>query len=932
MALIEREHELNRLDAVLAEARAKRGGTLLIEGPPGIGKTTLLDAARSVAEAAGMRVLSASASELESDLGFSVARSLFDKALISLEEDQRSSVFAGAALLARGPLGLDQDGATTPVELGSAVHGLYWLCANLADLGPLLLAVDDVHWADEPSLLFLTYLTRRASELPLAICATTRPAETEPMRRHLTALHTLSDEVLAPETLSDDGVTRIIADLLAEEAEPEFSAACAKVSGGNPFLLVEMLTALKSDGTQPSADQAARLDELRPEALNRTLLARVARLGPEAGQVATGAAILGIDAEFGRIARLTDLDTDTVSSAIDGLRREGIVTTNGRIGFAHPLIRSAVYSDIPETERAMGHLNAARLLANDGLAKHVARHLLPAARLGDPWVVDQLRTAAEAEMSNGAPDSAAKLLGRALAEPPPESDRTAIDVDLGRALARSGDLTAAAAALERALDRIEDPVGRANVSIELGQVLRLSGQTADSITALDRAAQALTDSQHDLQMSLELEIAMSSHMGLPAKEWIDRVAAAADRATTDSLPDRMMRIFYAYIAASTVRLPAEDVGRLARSGLTTDHTEPPLLLQLAGASLAMSGAASEALHVLDRAIESTQVVGDAVQFGFVSLTRSWMAYRAGRILDLEADARAGLPIAADGALDLPWAASALAMALLERGSAHEAEKVLAEHGLDTTTEPQTAAATSLYCIRSRLHLAHGRPKEALADIERCRDLIEATGLTAPAFVEWRTDLALALLALDNQELARHVTAEDLALSREFGAPRELGMALRISGLIEGGDSGLDLLGESVEVLSRSQASLELAKSQVELGAALRRAGHRAEAQERLREGLDQASRCGSLLTVARARDELTAAGARPRRERLTGLDALTASELRVARMAADGRSNPEIAQALFVTRRTVEVHLTHAYRKLGIDSRNQLASMLTSPE
>ena len=217
----------------------------MIEGSPGIGKTALLDTARSMAAATDMRVLAASASELESDLGFSVVRSLFEPVLTDLAADEQSSVFAGAAHLAKGPLGLDQDGTASPVELGAAVHGMYWLCANLADLGPVLLSVDDLHWADEPSLLFLTYLARRASELPLVICATTRPAESEPMKRHLTALRTQSIDVLAPETLSDDGVTRVIADVFTAEADPEFIAACAKTSGGNPFLLVEMLTALK---------------------------------------------------------------------------------------------------------------------------------------------------------------------------------------------------------------------------------------------------------------------------------------------------------------------------------------------------------------------------------------------------------------------------------------------------------------------------------------------------------------------------------------------------------------------------------------------------------------------------------------------------------------------------------------------------------------
>jgi DNA-binding CsgD family transcriptional regulator len=352
------------------------------------------------------------------------------------------------------------------------------------------------------------------------------------------------------------------------------------------------------------------------------------------------------------------------------------------------------------------------------------------------------------------------------------------------------------------------------------------------------------------------------------------------------------------------------------------------MLQVAAASLAMSGAPVAALRLLDRAIETTQRMGDVVQYGFVSLTRGWMAYRAGRIRELEADARAGLPVALDGFLDRAWAVAAVAAALIERGSPDEALATLAEHGFDTTTDLNTAAAASLLCVRGRLRHTLGHSHEAIPDLEQCRDVVTSAGVAAPVFVEWRTDLALAHLAVGDAESARDVVAEDLSLSRSFGAPREIGMALRTSGLVEGGDRGLALLHDSVDVLAPSEAELEHAKSLVELGAALRRSGRRADAQEQLRLGLDLASQCGSLATVARARDELIAAGGRPRRERLSGPDSLTASELRVARMAAEGRSNPEIAQALFVTRRTVEVHLTHVYRKLGIASREELPAAL----
>ena len=208
--------------------------------------------------------------------------------------------------------------------------------------------------------------------------------------------------------------------------------------------------------------------------------------------------------------------------------------------------------------------------------------------------------------------------------------------------------------------------------------------------------------------------------------------------------------------------------------------------------------------------------------------------------------------------------------------------------------------------------------------------MEEVGFTGPAFGEWRMDGALSYLALGEREVAREIATEDVELSQTFGGARELGIALRVLGLVEGGARGLELLAESVAVLSDSEAVLDHAKSLIEHGAALRRAGKGSDARDLLSRGLDVASRCGATAVVARARDELTAAGARPRRERTTGPASLTASELRVARLAAKGHSNPEIAQALFVTRRTVEVHLTHVYRKLGIDSRGALVSVLSA--
>lgn len=932
MALIEREDELARLDTAISEAISGQGSALLIEGPPGIGKTVLLDHIRDLARSAGVGVLSARAAELESDIGFSVVRTLFTSAVRELSTDDRDVVLAGAARLASGPLGLGDDATPAPVELGSAVHGLYWLCANLADRRPLLLAVDDLHWADEPSLLFLSYIARRVTEHPVLVCATTRPVSNEPAERFLTALSAEVRDVIRPQPLSEDGVGQLVRDTFATQGAPEFSSACARVSGGNPFLLIETLTSLRDHGVEPSATEAEKLDELNPETLARSLLSRVARLGPDANRVANAVAVLGPDSELRRVAQIASLEPDRVAEAFSGLRREGILTQDSPLEFVHPLVRNAIYADIAEPSRGLEHLRAARMMDGEGNRERVISHLLVAERSADSWVVDRLREAAVAAMTTGAPASATTLLRRALAEPPAEADRPALDLELGRALMRCGDFASADGALEQVLD-VDDPPLRATAALELGRSRRLAGQNAKAIAVLDRAIEQLPEGCHDEDMALEAELAMASHLGLPAKEWVDRLAKVAERADGPSLADRTVRSLYAYVAASTGTRLAADVERLSRSTITPIHpTDLPVLLQTTAAGLAMSGSFEDALGVLDRALETTRELGDVVQFGFVSETRSWVAHRAGRVLECEADAAAGLAVALDGALDLTYAVATLGVALIERGQLAEAEALYDAHGLAETTDVESALAASLFGVRGRLHGALGRAREAVADIERCRDVVSQSGFTSPVFIEWRHDLVLAHLALGEIDEARELAADEVAITREFGAPRELGIALRSSGLAEGNARGLELLEESIDVLADSEAVLDHAKSLVELGAALRRAGRRAQACDQLRLGLDQASRCGSLSVANRARHELTVAGARPRRERLSGPDALTASELRVARLAAEGRTNSEIAQSLFVTRRTVEFHLTNVYRKLTIDSREALSSALTSAD
>jgi DNA-binding CsgD family transcriptional regulator len=236
----------------------------------------------------------------------------------------------------------------------------------------------------------------------------------------------------------------------------------------------------------------------------------------------------------------------------------------------------------------------------------------------------------------------------------------------------------------------------------------------------------------------------------------------------------------------------------------------------------------------------------------------------------------------------------------------------------------------LIAARGRLRLAERRPAAALDDLLAAGDLFARLRISTPG-IPWRSDAALAHLALGAHAEARALAAEEVTLAQAFKGPRTLGVALRAAGLTDGGRRGIELLRQAVRVLEGSGARLEHARAMADLGAALRRAGQRADSREILRPALDLAHRCGAIALTERARTELLAAGGRPRRLVLSGLDSMTPGERRVAQLAADGLSNREIAQNLFITTRTIEGHLTHVYQKLAITSREQLPAALAPP-
>jgi DNA-binding CsgD family transcriptional regulator len=344
--------------------------------------------------------------------------------------------------------------------------------------------------------------------------------------------------------------------------------------------------------------------------------------------------------------------------------------------------------------------------------------------------------------------------------------------------------------------------------------------------------------------------------------------------------------------------------------------------------LTFAGEVEDAARAYEAAIALAQTHGDALTLAILYSSRAALRAQVGNLRGAEEDLRPieRMPFQDAAALQPYWRGY-LAELLLERGELAEAQRLVEQR-------PPVAKQGHLlnfFRVRGLVAFHAGSPEQALTDLRAAGDRARSLGIENPAFAPWRSEAALALHRLGRAQEARELAHEELELSQQWGTARTIGISLRALGLVEGGRTGERLLREAVDVLAHSPARLEYARALVDLGAALRRGNSRSEARQLLRQGVELAHRCGASALVKRANEELAATGAHARTILLTGLDALTASERRVAHMAAEDLSNKEIAQALFVTVKTVEQHLSRVYRKLDISSRRQLGEALGGP-
>jgi DNA-binding CsgD family transcriptional regulator/tetratricopeptide (TPR) repeat protein len=935
--LLERDSELAAVRGVIAPSGLAR--LLAIEGPPGIGKTSLIREARHLGQEAGMRVLRARGSELEACFSFGVVRQLFEPLLAEPGVKHRSDLLSGAAALALPLFDAAQLAADTPADASlPMLHGLYWLTANAAAAQPLLVTVDDLHWCDPPSLRWLAYLLARLDGLDVSIVVGLRPME--PSEAPAILAHIVSDpqvSVLRPAPLTPPAVARLVRETVSGEADDAFCAACHEITGGNPLLVRELDRVIAAERLAPTVDNVSRLHELAARAGSRALSGRLSRLPPEATRLAQAIAVLGDDVDTRQAAVLANVDDATASAAAAALSRVGVLRPQPPLGFVHPLLRRAVYETLTPLERAGAHARAAQLLADGGAdPERVAAHELhvpPAPEDQSGRVVAVLRQAALNARRRGAPESAAAYLTRALAEGPPDPERAELLLELGSAEALvRGD--AAVEHLKAAHELISDPIRRAKTAVLLGRQLFFLHRVDESIGVFGRGLEELGDADGELRRLLEVGV-VNNALFEPARyhEAIAPLEQIRGEVTTAaSAGEKMLLALLAYheARAGSPLSVAVPLARRALSDETLLRAENGGGPFVCAAIVLTMADLNEALALYDAALSEAHSRGSIFAFAAAKVFRAQALVLRGDLAEAEADGREALDACEAWGIvrtRLADGAGFLADALMEQGRLDEAAAVLARSERDASTS-ESAHMHFLLDSRARLLLLRGDAAGGLAAMLDADRRLHAVGGANPAFIPSRSLAALAWLELGEPEQARRLAVEELELARKWGAPRALGAALRVSGLVEGGAQGIELLEEAVSVLCDSPAKLEHARARTDLGAALRRANRRKDAREQLRRGIELATICGAAPLVARAETELLATGARPRRVALSGLESLTPSELRVAEMAAEGPTNREIAQALFVTPKTVEVHLSSVYRKLEISSRAQLRAAL----
>ncbi|MFJ8313405.1 MULTISPECIES: helix-turn-helix transcriptional regulator [unclassified Streptomyces] len=932
---IGRSAELGALQESLSVAVDGHASVVLLTGEAGIGKSSLLDEVVAAAGERGITVGRARGAPLEREFAFGVARQLFGGLLAEIDDPQREALVDAAGLPAAAVL-RDRGFDALPSAQASFTthHALYRLLGSLADQTPLLLAVDDAHLADAPSLRFLSYAVHRFAALPivLVLCTTEgeQPHAEEPLQDLTAAARPIPLAALEPAE-----VGHLVRWAVGDSADEDLALACCEVTGGNPFLLAELLRTLEQRGDHRAQITAQQVRGLGSPVVAERLRSRF-RSCPGAAALAHAVAILGDRAEFGLASSLAGLDLGTAAHALDTLAGMKVLQNTYPLAFIHSFVRNAVLESAPAGARIATHAKAAQLLREaQAPAEQIAAHLLHAGSVVLPWAVDALRRAAQLAEARGAPDAAATYLQHALHQPLAAQQHAAVLCELGSA-ELAFNPTTGIARLRSALDGAADAHEAARAALSLVPALSMVSAHEEAVAVADAVLAGLDPDDRDLTWALG-SMAMASQF--LRMETVADAHTRIERLAT-GVPDRpdLQRSRLAFLAAvkgwhGESREEVVQFTRQALAGADALFFRPPGYHSLSAlARTDDSGAIEECYAVGDRIAREcgSPRAGAvmAVAHGLQSFASGNLAEAAGRFSDaLRTFEACGTALETD--TDAMPCVAWLVDVLVAAGRVDEAGELLSRCGLLTSRLPELLHHNFVLCARGGLRIAEGDLHGAIEDLEECGRRAAVWQLCNPAALPWRSRAAAAYTALGRHERARELAEDELRDARRWGTPRAIGVALHALGTAVGGDEGAELLAEAVTALEDSPSRLALAAALLDCGALAQAQGRPEAARTALRRSAELARECGAEPVVARAEEHLAQLAPDPREMRGPAPHGLTRQEHRVALMAKHGLTNRQIAEQLCVTLRAVEFHLSGAYRKLGV-KRDGLAAMLLS--
>ncbi|SES22815.1 AAA ATPase domain-containing protein [Streptomyces sp. yr375] len=951
--LLERRRELDALDSTLSKLhravegmpQARAGGLLAFTGAAGLGKTALITQARARAEALGFTVFSGRGGEREQEVAFRVVRQLVQPALAAMDDAELRTFLGSWYDIVAGALGLEAtDTAHAPDPTGVR-DGLDWVMTRLTMReSPVVLLLDDLHWADAESLSWLASFAPRAADLPLLIVVAYRPDELPPEAaafRTLVTHHGNRPYVLEP--LTRAGVARIIRDEVGDGAEDDFCEKCFKATDGSPLNTVELAIGLAQRKVKGTDDDLSLMRDIASAVSGPGLIERLLKLGPTTVRFAQAAAVLGAPFSPELAAAVAVIGREDSIEAIEKLRVARIVADGegpgGSLDFVHSLIPTTIYRHIKPALRVFMHNTAALAVRDAGFsAAKTSRHLLELPCEGKTEVVECLREAAREFLRAGAPESARRVLARALLEPPLPEDRAVLLHELAGATFLI-EPTATVTLLKEALAQTGmDPALRASIVYRLTQALAHTDQLAEAAAVADDESRQTTNARIRLRMQADHFVWSSFRTDEPdAPARSRRLAKLARQLTGRGLEERRilgLRAWDGVLRGEPRQGVLATAEEALRDGLSwTDENrgfEVPVSVALVFMYCDQPRRAEELFADGIAECEAKGWRGSHLALG--QTLYGYICYRRGLLVDAEELAREGLRTAekVEGAVPAQWfAVGILIQTLLARGRTPEARKIADQYRYGEMV-PNAVIYPDPRSVYAELLIAEGRHGEAERLLSGLGEWLDSRGWRNPAWCRWQLNLAQAVAATD-PERAVPLARDAVKRARDFGAASVIGQALRVEAEVTAGPAALDVHAEAVEHLEGSPASYELARALVGHGAALSRNGLLQEAANRLYQGLESAVHCGAETLAARAREELSAAGLRPLPLRYGQTDTLTVQERKTAELTVQGQPVAVVAKELRLTEQGVRQLLSSVYRKIGTDATDLAAALADFP-